>query len=414
LKTKTKIRGGSQNGLDSGSFFRSARSLHADGFRWSIVVICLAAVLLAAWGAWFAFGRVSVYEKTDIARFAINRLPHPVEALIYGRVVWINLKLEQVVEEGEIIARLDAKPLKRQLEEESMRLAAFTSQANALREELAARKRALNHTNSAALAEIDEAKARLREAESVAQLAEKEAGRSSSLFARGVIFEAKKDEADTEAACKRAAVESLEFYTKKLHFKLNSEKNDRQAALNHVMSEISEIEGYIAASAGLIERLKYEIDQASIRAPITGRIGEVAQISIGKIVQKGARLATVIPYGTYKIIADFPPSAALGRIRSGQSAWFRLHGFPWAQYGAIAATVERTACEVRNGLVRVELSINDEQVSLIPVQHGLPGTIEIEVERISPAMLALRAAGRLFSRQDTSLPDTAMETRDAQ
>jgi len=173
LKTKTKIRGGSSSGLDSGSFFRSARSLHADGFRWSIVVICLAAVLLGAWGAWFVLGRVSVYEKTDIARFAVNRLPHPVEALIYGRVVWINLKLEQVVEEGEIIARLDAKPLKRQHEEESMRLAALTSQAHALREELAARKRALNQTNSAALAEIDEAKARLREAESVAQLAEK-------------------------------------------------------------------------------------------------------------------------------------------------------------------------------------------------------------------------------------------------
>ncbi|MFV9689361.1 MAG: HlyD family secretion protein [Desulfobacteria bacterium] len=413
MKTKTKIRGGSQSGLDSASFFRSARSLHADGFRWSIVVICLSAALLGAWVAWFALGRVSVYEKTDIARFAVNPLPHPVEALIYGRLVWTNLELEQLVEEGEIVARIDGKPLKRQLEEESMRLAALTSQADALREELAAQKRALNQTNSAALAEIDEAKAGLREEESVAQLAEKEAGRSSSLFARGVISEAKKDEAETEAARKRAAVESLEFYTKKLHFKLNSEQNDRQAALKHVMSEITEIEGYIAGAAGLMERLEYEIDQTRIRAPITGKIGEVAQISIGKIVQKGDRLATVIPDGTHKIVADFPPSAALGRIRSGQTAWFRLHGFPWAQYGAIAATVERAACEVRNGLVRVELSINDEQVSVIPVQHGLPGALEVEVERISPALLALRAAGRLFSRQDTSLPDTARETGDA-
>ncbi len=85
MKTTTKIRGGSSSGLDSGSFFRSARSLHADGFRWSIVVICLAAVLLGTWGAWFTFSRVSVYEKTDMARFAVTRLPHPVEALIYGR-----------------------------------------------------------------------------------------------------------------------------------------------------------------------------------------------------------------------------------------------------------------------------------------------------------------------------------------
>ena len=410
MKAKTKIRGGSPSGLDSGSFFRSVRSLHADGFRWSIVVICLAAALLGAWGAWFVLGRVSVYAKTDMARFAVSRSAHPIEALIDGRVVWTNLTLDQVVEKGEIVAEIDSKPLKRQLQEERMRLAALTSQVDALREELAAQKQALNQANSFVLAEIDEAKARLREAETVAQLAEKEAGRSNSLFARNVVSEATKDKAQTEAARQRAAVESLQFYTKKLQFKLNLGKNDRQAGLKHVESEITEIEGFIAAAAGLVERLEYEIDQTRIRAPINGRIGEVAEISIGKVVQKGERLATVIPSGKHKIVANFSPAEALGRIRPGQTAWLRLHGFPWAQHGSIVATVERVAREVRDGLVRIELGINDEQVSLIPVQHGLPGTLEVEVERISPALLALRAAGRLFSRQNESLPSPAQET----
>jgi multidrug resistance efflux pump len=410
VRAKTKIRGGSTSDFDSGSFFRSVRSLHADGFRWSIVVICLAAALLGAWGAWFILGRVSVYAKTDMARFAVTRSAHPVEALIDGRVVWTNLTLEQVVEKGEIVAEIDSEPLKRQLEEESMRLAALTSQVDALQKELAAEKRALNQANRAALAEIDEANARLREAETLSQLAEKEAGRSNSLFARNVVSEATKDKAQTEDAQKRAAVESLQFYTKKLQFKLNSEKADRQAGLKHVESEITEIEGFIAASAGLVERLKYQIDQTRIRAPITGRIGEVTEISVGKVVQKGERLATVIPSGTHKIVADFSPADALGRIHPGQTAWFRLHGFPWAQHGSIVATVERVAREVRDGLVRIELGINEEQVSLIPVQHGLPGTLEVEVERISPALLALRAAGRLFSRQVESLPSPAQET----
>ena len=414
MKTKTKIRGGSQSGLDSGSFFRSVRSLDADGFRWSIVVICLAASLLAAWGAWFILGSVSVYAKTDMARFAVSRSAHPIEAIADGRVIWTTLTLEQKVEKGEIVAEIDSKPLKRQLQEERMRMVALTSQVDALQKELAAEKRALGQANSAALAEIDEAKARLREAEALSQLAEKEAGRSNSLFARNVVSEATKDKAQTEATRKRAAVESLQFYTKKLQFKLNLGKNDRQAGLKHVESEITEIEGYIAAAAGLVERLEYEIDQTRIRAPITGRIGEVAEISIGKVVQKGDRLATVIPSGTHKIVANFPPAEALGRIRPGQTAWFRLHGFPWAQHGTIAATVERVAREVRDGLVRIELSINEEQVSLIPVQHGLPGTIEVEVERICPALLALRAAGRLFSRQNESLPSPAPKTGGAQ
>ena len=414
MKAKTKIRGGSQSGLDSGSFFRSVRSLHADGFRWSIVVICLAASLLVAWGAWFILGSVSIYAKTDMARFAVSRSAHPIEALIYGRVVWTTLTLEQKVEKGEIVAEIDAKPLKRQLKEERMRMVALASQVDALQKELAAEKRALGQANSVALAEIDEAKARLREAEALSQLAEKEARRSNSLFARNVVSEATKDKAQTEATRKRAAVESLQFYTKKLQFKLNLGKNDRQAGLKHVESEITEIEGYIAAAAGLVERLEYEIDQTRIRAPITGRIGEVAEISIGKVVQKGDRLATVIPSGTHRIVANFPPAEALGRIRPGQTAWFRLHGFPWAQHGSIAATVERVAREVRDGLVRIELGINEEQASLIPVQHGLPGTLEVEVERISPALLALRAAGRLFSRQNESLPSPAPKTGGAQ
>jgi multidrug resistance efflux pump len=345
-----------------------------------------------------------------MARFVVSRSVHPIEALIDGRVIRTNLTLEQVVEKGEIIAEIDSKSLKRQLQEESMRLAALTSQVDALREELAAQKRALDQANSAALAEIDEAKAKLREAETLSQLAEKEAGRSNSLFARNVVSEATKDKAQTEAARKRAAVESLQFYTKKLQFKLNLGKDDRQAGLKHVESEITEIEGYIAAAAGLVERLKYEIDQTRIRAPITGRIGEVAEISIGKVVQKGERLATVIPSGTHKIVANFSPSEALGRIRPGQTAWLRLHGFPWAQHGSIVATVERVAREMRDGLVRIELGINEEQLSLIPVQHGLPGTLEVEVERISPALLALRAAGRLFSQQQASLPSPTQQT----
>jgi membrane fusion protein (multidrug efflux system) len=345
-----------------------------------------------------------------MARFAVSRSAHPIEALIDGRVIWTNLTLEQVVEKGEIVAEIDAEPLKRQLQEERMRLAALTSQVDALREELAAQKQALDQANSFALAEIDEAKARLREAEILAQMAEKEAGRSNSLFARNVVPEATRDKAQTEATRQRAAKESLQIYTKKLQFKLNLGKDDRQAGLKHVESEITEIEGYIAAAAGLVERLEYERDQTRIRAPITGRIGEVAEISIGKVVQKGDRLATVIPSGKHKIVANFSPSDALGRIRPGQIAWLRLHGFPWAQHGSIAATVERVAREVRDGLVRIELGINDEQVSLIPVQHGLPGTLEVEVERISPALLALRAAGRLFSRQNESLPSPARET----
>ena len=64
------------------------------------------------------------------------------------------------------------------------------------------------------------------------------------------------------------------------------------------------------------------------------------------------------------------------------------------------ATVSRVAGEVRDGRVRVELALGargreEDRIPAIPMQHGLPGTVEVEVERVSPARLILRLAGRL-------------------
>ena len=106
----------------------------------------------------------------------------------------------------------------------------------------------------------------------------------------------------------------------------------------------------------------------------------------------------MVPHGDLQDVADYLPSSALGRIQPGQPARLRLEGFPWAQYGSLAATVNRVASEVRNGHVRVDLSLEPDSASPIPLQHGLPGTVEVQVERLAPATLVLRAAGKLLAR----------------
>ena len=51
---------------------------------------------------------------------------------------------------------------------------------------------------------------------------------------------------------------------------------------------------------------------------------------------------------------------------------------------------------MRDGRIRVELAVNRHSASRIPMQHGLPGTVQVQVERISPASLVLRVVGRGF------------------
>ena len=91
----------------------------------------------------------------------------------------------------------------------------------------------------------------------------------------------------------------------------------------------------------------------------------------------------------------------------GQPAQVRLEGFPWTQYGSVAATVTSMAHEVRDGRVRVELALAPDLTFPIPLQHGMPGTVEVEVERVAPATLALRSVGKRLG-----LARTARESGD--
>jgi membrane fusion protein (multidrug efflux system) len=83
-------------------------------------------------------------------------------------------------------------------------------------------------------------------------------------------------------------------------------------------------------------------------------------------------------------------------VRAGQTARLRMFGFPWTKYGILLAEVDRVGNEPKDGLIRVELVLRSPQRTNIPLQHGLPGSAEVEVERVSPFALVLDAAGRFL------------------
>jgi membrane fusion protein (multidrug efflux system) len=145
--------------------------------------------------------------------------------------------------------------------------------------------------------------------------------------------------------------------------------------------------------------LEYEVERRRIRAPIDGRLGECAILPPGSHITEGERLGVILPSGAVEIVAEYSPSAAMGKIHPGQQASMRLDGFPWAQYGALSAQVSRVAGETRDGKIRVELTVKSTPGSRIELQHGAPGTVEIAIERTSPAALLLRSAGALVGAQ---------------
>jgi membrane fusion protein (multidrug efflux system) len=116
-------------------------------------------------------------------------------------------------------------------------------------------------------------------------------------------------------------------------------------------------------------------------------------LSVGSVVDEGEILGRLIPHGTLRVVAEFRPADALGRIRPGQAGRMRLEGFPWTEYGSLPVRVTGVAAETRSDQVRVELGV-EGRPSHAPLQHGLPGRVEVEIERVSPIALLLRGAGR--------------------
>lgn len=394
MKSQTGMKAGNQG---SSPFSRTMRSLEVDGFRRSNLVFFCILILLGLWLRWFLFSSVERYEVTDEARLEVDRAAHIVQAPVSGRVVTSNLTLGRAVEAGDLLVELETDRQRLELAEAHALLSTILPQIAALRSEILSVERGMSQEQQSTRVAQEQARAQFQEAEAVARFAEQEEERLKQLRAQGLLAERDYTYARSEAESRRAAAENLRLTAARLEQDQKTRESDRQARLDRLRGEITKLQGQQSTTTAAIQRLDHEIEQRRIRAPLAGQLGEVATLRTGAFVEEGGKLGAVIPPGKLKIVAEFAPPAALGRIRPGQHGRLRLQGYPWTQYGSIRTTVVSVAGEIRDGRVRVELSAEPEPGSRIPLQHGLPGAVEVQVERISPANLVLRAAGRILS-----------------
>jgi membrane fusion protein (multidrug efflux system) len=388
------------------SFSRTLRSLRADRPTSLVVAMLVGGVLVAVWAWWMLAVRVAVYEATPSARLEVERASHPVQAPVSGRVISASMPLGRELEVGDVLCELDVDTQRLELLQAQARLAAIGPEIAAARKEMEAQAQAAADDGMGINANSAEARARHDEAVAAAKLADDHLARTTKLRAEGLASEADLSRAKADVEQRRAAAAALRAAIGRIGASGRADLSDRRARREAVGREIATLEGEELTTKALIERLEHEVGRRVVRASVAGRLAEVASITVGSVVAEGDRMGAIVPRGGLRIVAEYPPSRALGRIHVGQPGRLRLEGFPWAQHGTLPATVSRVASEVRDGRVRVELDVLPHQLT-IPLQHGLPGTLEVEVERASPAVLVLRAAGKVLEAPQPPPPDDA-------
>lgn len=378
-------------------FSRTTRSLANDTSRFSLVVWAFAAILLGGWMTWFFFGAVNVYEVSKRARIEVRQAAHSLEASLPGRIVSTSLIIGQEVKLGDVLVELDATAERLRLQEEEARLKAIPPRIASLNKEILLREQGGTRDLQSAAAATETARFRSAEMIAATEFAKDNARRLKEESSFGGVPQIEALRALNESQKLEATRDALNSEVRRLESDAQARSSQNLAQVQSLRGALAALEGDMATIVATVARLKLDIERHMVRAPVSGRIGEAAALRTGANITQGQKLAMIVPQGELMIVADFNPAAVLGRIKPGQRATLRLDGFPWAQFGSVDAIVSRVASEIRDGQARVEFATVPVSSQKNLLQHGLPGTIEVTVDRMTPAVMILRAAGQMLS-----------------
>lgn len=396
----------------SSAFDRSLETLLADRSTRTVGILVTGTAMLVVWCFWCVSARIRLYESTSSARLEVDRATYPLQASVSGRVTSASLIIGQRVQAGDALVEIDSTAEQFRMREECAQLTATRAQTTAVQLQIDAEQETRSQEEALSRLASEQAITTARQAEAPARFNAADQERLKQLHANGLIAERDYEKGQTEAQQSSWGWKSQQIAVHRIEQEQRMRRSDRESRIRALRAEITRLEGQTAISSAAIDRLKNEIERRIIRAPVTGRIAEASTLRKGAVLEEGEKFGVIIPDGHTVVIAQFAPAAALGRIVPGQTGQIRLEGFPWVQYGSVSAVVTRVDSEVRNGAVRVELAVNNSHTIRIPLQHGLPGSVEIEVEQVSPVALLLRTVGQMVTRPRSPYQDRAAQQPD--
>jgi hemolysin D len=382
-------------------FQRTLRSLNGYESSTRATVAIAASMALSGLIAWVVSARVPLLEVSTLARIEPHNAVHRIEPPEAGRVVRSMLELDKEIREGDMLIELDSREERLQLVQSQATAAALAHDLAFLKGQIDNKQQELRETSRANEASLGEANAKAEELISLRLLAQ-ERERLAKGSPQGALSDLEKLERKTEADELEHKIETLHLGIVRLAREQTVRRAELYAQLLQLRRERGRSEGQLNELYASIDRLDYQIEKKNVRAAASGRLVDVVELAAGDYITQGQRLGTILEGGPshIRVRARFPKET-VGIIRPGQKAQLKLDGYPWSIYGTVPAEVSSVGTEpgivatpeATPGTVRVELEIQPPSDARIVLQHGLTATVEIEVRRVSPIALLMRAIG---------------------
>lgn len=262
-----------------------------------IIVIGLLLFILSIGGIWWWF-RSNRMVSTDDAR--VKGTITAVSAKVNGRIEKVFVKEGDHVEAGQIIAVIEKREFKAQVNQNKANLA--TAQAKLAETIAGSRPQEIAQANASVL----QAKANLENAD-------KNNERNKVLYGKGAISAQQRDSAQTEHNVAYAQyLSAVEQYNLR-------EEGSRSEDVQMAQAQVEQ------AQAAL-DDAQIQLEETVIKAPVSGDIG-MKSVEEGTVVASGEQLFSICDLADIWIEANVEETY-IGRIKIGQYVEFTIDAYP--------------------------------------------------------------------------------------
>ena len=341
-----------------------------------------------------------------------------------GRIAAVSVREGDMVEVGQMLARMDTRDLDADLQEAEAQavqaredrrraLAAIRQRESEVQSAVAgiAQRQSDRRRADAAVAQrksgVDRSQASVAQRESEQALVQKELKRSQSLFDSNLIARQKLDEdltrTETAAASlaqERAATKVAEGALLEAQAQLQmaeaglvqqeAQRAAAEAALAAARIDVDYREAAIAAAAARVQRIRTDIGDSTLIAPIRGRV-LYRLAEPGEVLPAGGKVVTVLELSdVYMTI--FLPTDEAGRAVVGAEGRIVLDAAPYlvipAAVSFVAPRAQFTPKEVETRaereklMFRVKVRIDPDLLArnVEKVKTGLPGVAYVRLD----------------------------------
>ncbi len=253
-----------------------------------IPVLIVGGALIWWFGNPDAISTDNAYVKQDIVSIAGE---------VNGLVIAVGVHENQQVRAGEVLFRIDPSAFAVAMQQADAQIAAAQANVTALTADVGA-----NAANIAG-------------ARDDLVLAEAQFAREKALLDRGFNTRARMDQALHGVASARDRVALVA-----------AEVAKAQAQLANG-AQVPGLNPQIAAAQATRAKAALDMARTEVRAPVAGRITQVARLQVGQMVFAGVPMLSIVRAGGARVEANFKETD-LDRIRSGQPAAVTLDAYP--------------------------------------------------------------------------------------